>query len=232
MNNTQEIKIKKERIEEEEDWNNRDSAVFRYRNGTTRVVGDVELAEAFKKRGNDDFWKEIYCIQTIVKSKIGIGQHIFVDFVAPFDKSSPYYEIKYDFRQFKNEEEWTTEEYCLKQTYKIWYYIQKVYSYEILKMRWIFLKDDSNKIWLHYIQDIVVRKLQNVEQLYPFWLRYELTKSDFPGPVAEKNTDLADLKYTKLKLSNINSRSVERDEKSGNVLETRIYDDFIKIKEK
>ena len=123
--------INKEKIEDDA-WNNRDSAVFRYRNGTARVVGDSELAEAFKKRGNDDFWKEIYCIQTIVKAKIGIGQHIFVDFVAPIDRDSPYFEINYDFRIFNEDSDWTLDEYWLKLSYKISYYIQKMYSYEIL----------------------------------------------------------------------------------------------------
>ena len=208
---------------EENAWWNRDSAVFRFRNGTTRVVGDVELAETFKKRGNDDFWREIYCIQSIVKSKIGIGQHIFVDFVAPINEDSPYIEIPYNFRQYGNDSELEIEDYWLKQWYKIWYYIQKLYSYEILKMKSTFLKDDNNKIWLHYIKDIKVRKLQNREHSWPFWLKYELNKND-------NREDSQNSKYSKLKLSKLNSRSLERNDNDDNRLISRIYNDFIKLR--
>lgn len=77
---------------------NHDSAIYWYRNGKTKVVNDYELAESVKLRGIDPFWSEIYCIQTIVQSKIGLGKPIYVNFVAPINKESPETLIKYDYK--------------------------------------------------------------------------------------------------------------------------------------
>ena len=97
-------------------------------------------------------------------------------------------------------------------------------------MRCIFLKDDNNKVWLHFIQDIIVRKIQNHEKSCPFWLRYEQNKTENPPSELNKTNNLIDSRYSQLSLSKFNSRSLERKEKTDNILKTRMYNDFIKIK--
>ena len=80
-----------------------------------KIITDTELAEAFKRRGNDPFWKEIYSIQTIVQAKVGLGQPVFVDFLAPINSQSPSDSVNYDFRSFKADSLCTLQQYCLKQ---------------------------------------------------------------------------------------------------------------------
>ena len=105
----------------------------------------------FQKKANDGQWKTINSIQTNVKSKIGCGIPITVKFYAKIDRVNPDEAIIYDFRSFgedvfliRNDE----EKYCLKQAYKIAFYIQKLYQFEIIKMKCEFVKDENNTIWL------------------------------------------------------------------------------------
>ena len=85
---------------------------------------------------------------------------------APIDFTNPEAEIKYDYMTHNNvpnpddespwevmvddqELEWDyAENFCAKICTKICYYIQKMYSFDILKMKARFLKDDNGKIWL------------------------------------------------------------------------------------
>lgn len=46
-----------------------------------------------------------------------------------------------------------------KQCHKIAFYVQKIHKYEILKMEVNFMKDDDGKIWLFYIDNLLVRKI-------------------------------------------------------------------------
>jgi len=49
------------------------------------------------------------------------------------------------------------ERYCLKQVYKICYYISKLYNYEILRMKCDFVKDYHGTIWFQYATNIWIR---------------------------------------------------------------------------
>lgn len=92
------------------------------------VVSDNGLMNAFQKRANDDFWKTINFVQTCVKAQIGCGTPIIVNFFAPINTKRVADTIDYNFRQFGEDEEiikkGLEERYCLKQTYKMCYYIQ------------------------------------------------------------------------------------------------------------
>ena len=107
----------------------------------------------FLKRANDDFWMTISCIQTNVKSKIGCGKPFIIKYYAPLNPEDPDEEVKYDYRALgedvfliHNDE----YQYCLKQCYKMCYYISKVYEIEILKMRCEFNRDENGTIWFFY----------------------------------------------------------------------------------
>ena len=55
--------------------------------------------------------------------------------------------------------------YCLKQCYKMCYYVQKMHNHEILKMRAEFTKDDNGTIWFTYASRIHSREIiSNDEQ--------------------------------------------------------------------
>jgi hypothetical protein len=62
------------------------------------VVNDTGFMNTFLKRANDDFWKQISCIQTNIKAKIGCGAPIIIKFYAPLDSEDPETEIVYDYK--------------------------------------------------------------------------------------------------------------------------------------
>lgn len=91
---------------------------------------------------------------------IGCGYPIIVNFYAPINKQSPDDTIHYDFKNFgedimliQNDE----EKYCLKQVYKICFYVQKLYHIEVLTMKCEFVKDHNGTIWFQYAQEIKTR---------------------------------------------------------------------------
>jgi hypothetical protein len=65
----------------------KDTAVIRFlEDETVKVVRDTEFINEFRRRANDDFWKQLNCIQTCVKAKTGIGHPIFLHFLAPLNE--------------------------------------------------------------------------------------------------------------------------------------------------
>lgn len=103
----------------------------------------------FLKRANDEYWKSVSCIQTNVKSKIGCGMPIIIKFYAPIDYNDPEAEIVYDYKSLGADNEIVKKDehlYCLKQCYKMCYYISKIYHFEILKMRCEFSKDENGTV--------------------------------------------------------------------------------------
>ena len=55
---------------------NKDSAIFRFRNGRTKIVGDAELAAELSQSTKNGFWENIASIHTLVKAKVGIGESL------------------------------------------------------------------------------------------------------------------------------------------------------------
>ena len=99
-------------------------------------------------------------IQTNVKAKIGCGSPITVKFYAHIDREDHDATISYDFREIGEDVDLIRhdeEAYCLKQAYKICYYVSKLYQYEILRMKCEFVKDENATIWLQHASDIWVR---------------------------------------------------------------------------
>ena len=66
--------------------------------GVVQVLSDSGFMYLFQKRLSDDIWKSIMCVQTNIKSQIGIGYPIHIDFYAPLDITDPEKPIEYDFR--------------------------------------------------------------------------------------------------------------------------------------
>jgi hypothetical protein len=132
-------------------------ALVIYKDESVQVVSDAGFMNTFLKRANDDFWKTIGCIQTNIKSRLGCGTPVIIKFFAPVNPDDPEDEIIYDYKAFGQDEELIkidSHQYCLKQCYKMCYYIQKVYQYEVLKMRTEFMKDENGTIWFFYATQI------------------------------------------------------------------------------
>jgi len=120
-------------------------------------------------RINDPYWLRVEIIHTIVKSRIGIGAPIYIDFFAPINEAKPSEEIDYTYKGKLTEYDLISkgqeEAYCQKQCLKYCYYISKVKGIEVLKMRVEFLKDENGFIWLFYARDISCRKNANNKDL-------------------------------------------------------------------
>jgi hypothetical protein len=101
-----------------------------------------------------------------VRSKIGVGHPIILNYLAPLCKENSDNDIDYDFRKFRSDsallDEEDGREYCLKICTKICYYVSMLYNQEILSMRAEFIKDDSGtvsmntkaKIWFFFASKI------------------------------------------------------------------------------
>ena len=92
-------------------------------------------------------------VQTCVKSKRGIGEPIIVKFYAPMNMRDTTAKIEYSYKSLGEDVELIqTDEfkYCLKQCYKMAYFISKLHDIEILRMQCEFLKDDNRTIWFSY----------------------------------------------------------------------------------
>lgn len=83
----------------------KDVALIRYKDESVQVVNDTGFMNTFLKRANDEYWKQVSCIQTNVKSKIGCGTPIIIKFYAPIDYEEPDNEITYDYKALGGDKE-------------------------------------------------------------------------------------------------------------------------------
>jgi hypothetical protein len=68
--------------------------------GSVKVANEPEFINEFRRRANDSFWKTLECIQTAIKSKIGLGKHFFIPFKVEIkDKSKAECELKYNYKK-------------------------------------------------------------------------------------------------------------------------------------
>lgn len=127
-----------------------------------RVLRDNEFIQEFSRRPNDEYWRKVEVIQTCVKAKTGCGEPVFVNFVAPLDADLLEEEIDYDYKTLPADldllKHGEDQAYAQKQCLKLCYYIQKVYGYEVLRMRADFFKDSNGYIWFFYAHDISWRE--------------------------------------------------------------------------
>jgi hypothetical protein len=81
----------------------------------------------FQYRATHDYWHSVIYIQTNVKAKIGTGTPILVKFYAPLNLDDINEEIVYDFKSLGQDRDLVLSgddyTYCLKQCYKMCYYI-------------------------------------------------------------------------------------------------------------
>ena len=80
-----------------------DRAIIRYRSDGSldvNVLNETAFMNEITKhqRINDKYWETVEIIQTCIKSKIGIGEPIFINFYAPMDENNPDAEIDYEYK--------------------------------------------------------------------------------------------------------------------------------------
>ena len=56
------------------------------------------------KSRKNDYWKTVECIQTCLKTSLGIGHHFIVQFEANVRKEDPFEPLIYDYKKFKSDE--------------------------------------------------------------------------------------------------------------------------------
>ena len=92
-----------------------------------RIVSDHGFMNTFQRRAAHEYWHQVIYIQTNVKSKLGCGTPKVVKFYAPLDMDNPDAEIVYDYRALGDDVDLIRagddDTYCLKQCYKMCYYI-------------------------------------------------------------------------------------------------------------
>lgn len=85
-------------------------------------------------------------------------------FQAPIDLDNPEAEIKYDYNSIgENDIELIQNDpqmYCMKQCFKMAYYVSKLWNEEILRMKCEFLKDENQTIWFSYANNILSRPIK------------------------------------------------------------------------
>eukprot|EP00347_Sterkiella_histriomuscorum_P017727 403348226 len=168
----------------------KDAAILRDIDGYVKVETESEFISEFRRRANDPFWKSLECIQTCIKSKQGLGKHVFMPFKIEIRQGDSIdQEITYDFQsigrsyeqkiiddaQFQGIYQTTFEVqkevedklrkenpqlYCERMTLKMGFYIQQIYQIEVLHMDLDYFIDDNGKIWLFYGKNIVVRPMK------------------------------------------------------------------------
>ena len=117
------------------------------------MVNETGFMNTFQRRRNDPFWKTVSCVQTNIKSKTGCGKPYIIKFYAPLNPDDPESEVEFDYKNVGEDADLMKRDihlYCLKQCFKICYYIQKVYFWEILKMRAEFMRDENGTIWFYF----------------------------------------------------------------------------------
>ena len=124
----------------------------------------ISMFNSDNKNYNTAYWKKeiskVDSVQSNVRAQIGCGTPIFVEFIAPFDVNDYKTVLDYDFRALGEDEDLIRNDeqrYCLKQCYKISFYVQQLYRFEILRMRAEFAKDIHGTIWFTYASKILVR---------------------------------------------------------------------------
>ena len=78
------------------------------------------------------------------------------------DVTKPDERIEYNYRSLGDDVELIQTDqfkYCLKQCYKMSFFVQKLYNIEILRMQCEFLKDDNKTIWFTFADQIAFRRI-------------------------------------------------------------------------
>ena len=69
-----------------------------------QVVNEQTFLAIMNKSKKNDYWKSVECIQTCLKTSLGIGHHFIVQFEAHPNKKDPFEPLDYQHSKFKSDE--------------------------------------------------------------------------------------------------------------------------------
>ena len=140
-------------------------------NDQIQVLSVILFNSTFEKRQNHPVWYTISYLQANVKARIGVGRIIHFLFLYDMAKIrsendqnkgtkqrlKDYEDINFFEDQIKDLKLLSERDVCYQYCLRIWYYLQKIYGIEILKMNTYFTADDDGVLWFTYASDISVR---------------------------------------------------------------------------
>lgn len=124
------------------------------------ALNEHDFLRLMNKSQNDESWKRVDFIQTCLKTRIGYGRRITINFFAKMNDKKLEHALNYNYKRYGRDLYLLYNDqkaYCKKQILKMGFYISKVYHIEILQMKCEFLVDDEGIIWLHNVTNIITR---------------------------------------------------------------------------
>lgn len=116
---------------------------------STDMLQEIDL-DRYKSKIGEEKWGRIRYFQTCLKHRTGVGMPIVIEYYAPAPVSLDK-PLKYDYRSVGDDLTMLRQKdyvgYCTKQVVKMCYYVQKMYNFEILKIRAEFAMDKNETIW-------------------------------------------------------------------------------------
>mmetsp|Transcript_19291 Transcript_19291/g.35458 ORF Transcript_19291/g.35458 Transcript_19291/m.35458 type:complete len:494 (-) Transcript_19291:35-1516(-) len=123
--------------------------------GPLRVTLESEFFEMMFERGGSAFWRSLVYIQTVVRSKVGLNEAIFLT----FDSRQRVIKVEGSENRLMRKQ---PEEYCRLMMRRVADVLKEYANTELLRMECEFMKDDNGQIWLHYVRKIFVKPFPRI----------------------------------------------------------------------
>ena len=79
----------------------KDACIIRFLDGTAKILNEIDFIKEFKRSKSSSYWKTIECIQTCIKSKIGMGHHIYIDYKVKVSQDlGVEQQLAYDYKRY------------------------------------------------------------------------------------------------------------------------------------
>jgi hypothetical protein len=131
--------------------------------GPLRVLMENEFFELMFERMGSPIWRQIAYMQTVIKTRTGVGEVRLVNYYSHDTKdTSAIEELQRAGQAESNEDELMVEseaEYCHLICRRVAYFLATYSKVELLRMRAEFMRDDNGRVWLMYATKIAVKKI-------------------------------------------------------------------------
>ena len=131
--------------------------------GNLRVMGEKEFFELIYERPGSSVWKSIFYIQTVVKSKNGIGETHNVDYLAPSKLDGAFENEMTEALQVSEDEGnimlGSPKDYCYLLAKRIAALLYQHSNLVLLKGNFEFMQDDKGQIWFSFCKKIYVEEV-------------------------------------------------------------------------
>jgi hypothetical protein len=158
--------------------------------GPVRVTMESEFFEMMFERGGSSLWRSLVYVQTVLKSKVGLNEVMYVNYDARSPAKKPQTS---EARLMKRQ----PEEYCRLVMQRIAVALRDYANYEVLSMEGQFIKDDNGAVWLHYLRRVYVK-------LLPY---FRPPRQDETRPAEGERLDAAEITEVKVPMDSLNPNS-------------------------